>query len=163
MDSLEYVNVSSYSDPKDYINSEGLNKCFDVGPGEYATSYNDEEFFASFDSNSIVIASINENGKFLFNGNIDPVNAIKLLSLNNFIDNSTIYLYADEKLFDSLSFSSIIDKVSNSSSLITIPNFNSSDFEHSIYINDSSLSISSDRGEVISYDISRDKKTSRSK
>ena len=163
MDSLEYVNVSNYDDPKDYINSDGLNKCYDVGLNEYAVSLENEDLFASFPSSSVVIASINENGKFLFNGDISPINAIKLLSNDNFIDNSTIYLYADDSKFDSLSFSSMMERLSNNSSIITIPNFDSKGLEHSISINDSSLSFASDRGEVISYDISKDKKTARSK
>lgn len=163
MNSLEFVNVSNIDDPKDYINSDGLNKCFDVDYNEYAVAKESEDIFASFPSDRVVIVSINENGKFLFNGDIDPVKAVKLLSTYNYIDNSTIYLYASEDIFDSLSFEDILDKVSNSSSLITIPNFKSSGMEHSINITDSSLSFSSDRGEVITYDISKDKKTTKSK
>ena len=51
-DSNELVNVSNYDDPKDYINSDGLNKCYDVGLNEYAVSLENEDLFASFPSSA---------------------------------------------------------------------------------------------------------------
>ena len=148
-----FVCVNNVEDPKDYINSDGMNKCYDIGHNEYAISNNGEELFTSFDNNSTVIISVNENGKILFNGDISPLEAYALLSKNNFIDNSSIYLYSKESNFDSLEFSSIIEKATDSASLITVPNFGNDDMEHSINVNDSSLAIANDKEELISYDL----------
>ncbi len=149
----DIVCVSSFDDPKDYINSEGMNKCYDVGHNEYAVALNGEELFTTFDNGSTVIISINENGKFLFNGDLRPLEAYMLLSQNNFVNDSSIYLYSKENNFDSLEFSSIVEKGNDNASIITIPNFGDDDMEHSINVSDSVLAIANDKEELVSYDL----------
>ncbi|MBR6112947.1 MAG: hypothetical protein IKP79_00350 [Bacilli bacterium] len=140
----EYIKVSSYEDPRDYVNNEGLNPCYDVDVNEYAIAYDNEDIFASFTGNSTVIASINETGKFLFNGAITPIDAFKLLTTNNFVENSSIYIYS--KVFDKELFTSMVDKVSDTTSITDIPIIDHDDL--SINIDSSSLSIASDKDDI---------------
>ena len=84
MGNFEFKEVKLPQNPDDYINSDGLNVCYDVNEGEYAIVSDNEDIFSSFTKDDTIIMSINNNSRLLLNGKITPEDAYKFLYSNNF-------------------------------------------------------------------------------
>jgi hypothetical protein len=152
MGNFEFKEVKLPQYPDDYINSDGLNACYDVNSGEYVIANDNEDIFSSFSKGNTVIMSINNNSRFLLNGKITPEEAYKFLYSNNFLDNSNIYIISSSNDFDADMFKELLE-MAGSSSLVDFLEPIDSPLEQSLIFSSDGIKIANDNGDLIDYEV----------
>ena len=152
MGNFEFKEVKLPQYPDDYINSEGLNACYDVNEGEYAIVSDNEDIFSSFTKDDTIIMSINNNSRLLLNGKITPEDAYKFLYSYNFLDDSNIYVVASSNEFDIDMFKELLEMASSSSLVTSLEPIDSME-EQCVSFSRDGIRFANDNGDLIDYEV----------
>ena len=151
MGNFEFKEVKVPQNPDDYINSDGLNICYDVNEGEYAIVSDNEDIFSSFTKDDTIIMSINNNSRLLLNGKITPEDAYKFLYSNYFLDDSIIFI-ASSNEFDIDMFKELLEMASNSALVTSLEPIDSIE-EQCITFSKDGIRFANDNGDLIDYEV----------